>query len=372
MLEPRSADKPALSPAEARADGDELRPERLSILDAAWKEPLAGRRLDRVRGAAAELRAHLSGGPAAQAVRTLPLARFPYPTKYAFGGAAWHPAPFVELAHRCLLVQFERRGRTMTLLFNPTDVERARATPFFAQLLERIPTLLEPLLIARPEPALEAQLNALGLSARDIDYVAFDHFHTQDLRGLFERFPRAVLLAPRAEWDAWSCVHPLQRPWYIREGRDGVDPSRVIFLDGDHQLGDGVVLARTPGHTVGNQTLFIKTDRGVWGCAENGTSADAWSPKASRIAGLRQAAAEYGFDQIANFNTPESGTDQLTSMALESVVVDRAPDAPDFLQMFPSSELVHSWIAPGLRPTHSFRAITHGEIRRALGDAPRC
>ena len=32
------------------------------------------------------------------------------------------------------------------------------------------------------------------------------------------------------------------------------------------------MLIRTPGHTSGNQTLFIHTEQGVWGISENGTA----------------------------------------------------------------------------------------------------
>jgi hypothetical protein len=339
---------------------------RIPILDSAWARASAGERFDAVRSAARDLRALLASGSAVESVRTLPLSRFPYPTQYAFGGAAKHPAPFVELEHRALLVQFRRPGseRLWSLLFNPTDVEAAKRTPFFAQFLSRIPPILRPILVPKPQPSLESQLNGLGVSPRDIDFVAFDHFHTQDLRSLARRFPRARLVAQRREWDVFLRIHPMQSAWYIADGREGVDESRVLFVDGDVQLGDGIALVRTPGHTSGNQTLFVKTAKGIWGCAENGTCADAWSPRASRLSGLRRHALDYGLDTIANSNTPESGADQLASMALESTIVDRVAEAPDFIQMFPSSELVRSWMAPGIAPTHRFGALTHGEVVR--------
>jgi hypothetical protein len=264
--------------------------------------------------------------------------------------------------HRALLVEFVQRGETRRLLFNPTDVEGARATPFFAQLLNKIPAWLQPVVVAAPLPTLESQLSAVGVSVESIDYVAFDHFHTQDLRALFRRFPRARLLAPKREWDAWSDVHPVQSAWYVPNGNEGVDTSRVVFIERDVLLGDGVALVRTPGHTIGNQTLFVSTTRGVWGCAENGTCADAWSPGASRIAGLRRAAKVWGTEFALNCNTPELYADQYTSMALESEVVDRVNAAPQFLQMYPSSELCHSPLAPGLVPTYVHGVLEIGAL----------
>jgi hypothetical protein len=38
--------------------------------------------------------------------------------------------------------------------------------------------------------------------------------------------------------------------------------------------------------------------------------------------------------------------------------------APAFVQMFPSSEVTPSVIAPGLTPSLLHRAVTHGEVAR--------
>jgi hypothetical protein len=346
---------------------------RIPDFDAAWATPSPGARLRAVRSAAEGLRSRFVAGPRAVAVRTLPLSTVPYPTKYAFYHAAMSLAPYVLLAHRCLLVQFFQRGEPKTLLFNPTDVEAARATPFFARLAARIPSRLQRA-VASPSESLAGQLARLGLTPGDVDYVAFDHMHVQDLRPLFgtadgsvpARFPNATLLVPRVEWENWDDLHPLQRAWFVRDGRAGVDPSRVALTSGDLMLGDGVMLVRTPGHTAGNQTLFVNTASGVWGVSENGTAADNWSPLESKIPGLRRLCRQQDLDIVLNANTPESGADQYTSMVLEKTLVDRIKRAPAFAQMFPSSEVTPSALAPGLKPTVLHRAVTHGEpiVRR--------
>ncbi len=342
---------------------------RIPDLDVAWATPSPGARLRAVRSAAEVLRARFVAGPRAVAVRTLPLTTVPYPTKYAFYHAAMSLAPYVLLAHRCLLVQFFQRGEPKTLLFNPTDVEAARATPFFARLAARIPSRLQRV-VASPSESLAGQLARLGLTPGDVDYVAFDHMHVQDLRPIAgtadgsvpPRFPNATLLVPRAEWDHWADLHPLQRAWFIREGREGLDLTRVALTTGDLALGDGVMLLRTPGHTTGNQTLFVNTSGGVWGVSENGTAADNWSPLESKIPGLRRACRRLDLDLLPNTNTPESAADQYTSMVLEKTLVDRLRRAPAFAQMFPSSEVTPSALAPGLKPTVLHRAVTHGEV----------
>src|SRR5208282_858753 len=133
---------------------------------------------------------------------------------------------------------------------------------------------------------------------------------------------------------------------------------------GDYVLGDGVMVLRTPGHTSGNQTLLFNTDTGVWGVSENGTCADSWSPMDSSISGLRSFCRRQDVDVVLNANTPERGAEQYTSMVLERTLVDRVKRAPAFVQMFPSSEITPSKLAPGLAPTLLHRAVTSGEVVR--------
>ena len=353
--------------------------ERIHDLDEAWAVPRHGAQLRAVRRAAERLRERFVSGPRCVSVRTLPLSTLAYPTRYAFWAAAFAPAPFVLMTHRCVLVQFLRNGALKNLLFNPTDVEAAKATPFFARLIETVGPRLTEMLAGRFD-SLESQLARLGLTPDDIDYVAFDHFHTQDLRGLLgtedgsrpARFPNAKLLAPKAEWDDWDDLHPFQRAWFVRDGKLGVRTNDVVLGAGDTSLGDGVMLVRTPGHTSGNQTLFLNTEQGVWGISENGTCADNWSPLESRIKGLAFLCKKQDLDVVLNANTPEYGALQYTSMILERTLVDRVRRAPAFVQMFPSSEVTPSLMAPGLAPTLLHRAITHGEVARSTRvHAPR-
>ena len=345
--------------------------ERITDLDEAWRTTLHGPQLRAVRRGAEGLRERFASGPRCVSVRTLPLSTLAYPTRYAFWAAAIAPAPFVIMTHRCALVQFQRNGQLQNLLFNPTDIEGARATPFFARFIETFGARMSDF-VAGKFDTLEAQLARLGVTAEDIDYVAFDHFHTQDLRGLLgtndgsraPRFPNAKLLAPKSEWEDWDDLHPFQKAWFVRDGKMGVRTSDVVLTGGDHSLGDGVMLLRTPGHTSGNQTLFMNTESGVWGVSENGTCADSWSPLESRIKGLAFLCKKQDLDVVLNANTPEYGALQYTSMILERTIVDRVRRAPAFVQMFPSSEVTPSLIAPGLTPSLLHRAITHGEVAR--------
>lgn len=308
--------------------------------------------------------------PRVVAVRTLPLTTLLYPTAFAFNRAIPLPTPYVVMTHRSLLVQVEAEGELKNILFNPTDYEASRATPYFAKMLERIGERGAKLLTTQYKPA-EDHLADLGLRPEDIDVIAFDHFHTQDLRsrlGTAEtkaRFPNACLLAPRREWEDWDDLHPLQQAWFIADGKKGIADSKVVLTDTDIALGNGCLLLQTPGHTTGNQTIFVHGERGVFGCSENGTSADSWSPRQSRIPGLKKASDLYGFDVILNTNTPELWTTQYNHMMVERTLVDPVPERPEFVQMFPSSEVTPSAMAPGIRPSMVFTERDSGAVQTA-------
>lgn len=327
-----------------------------------------GPKLKALRKSGRGLGDDLRAGPKVVSVRTLPLTTLLYPTTFAFNRAVPLPWPFVQMFHRCLLIQVMAEGELKNILFNPTDYEASRATPYFAKMIDRIGERGAKL-ITRQNAHVDQQLSNLGLSAEDIDIVAWDHFHTQDLRPILgdgarkARFPNAYLLAPRKEWEDWGDLHPLQKSWFVADGRDGVPEDRVILFDDDVSLGDGCLLLQTPGHTTGNQTLFVHADQGVFGCSENGTSADNWAPQQSRIPGLKKSADLYEFEVILNSNTPELCAEQYTSMILEREMVDAVPDRPGMVQMFPSSEVTPSAFAPGIRPTMVFGERTSGTLR---------
>jgi hypothetical protein len=342
--------------------------EAVTHLDEAWCISGHGPRLRAVRKAAAALRDEILDGPTVISVRTLPRTTLAYPSKFAFWSWQHSPAPFVSMTHRTLLVQYKRDGVTKNLLFNPTDVHASRRTPYFAAMIEQLGSLSG--LFAKEFSPIEQQLAELGLSCESIDYLAFDHLHTQDLRPLLgtqdgafsAKYPNAKLIVPRCEWDDWDDLHPMQRAWFVPDGKQGIDRSRVIFTNCDVKVGEGVYLVRTPGHTSGNQSIVLKTDSGVWASSENGVCVDNYNPRASRIPGLAATARLYGLDYVLNANTPEFGATQYTSMALEDALVDRAANGSGFPQVFSSSEATPAPFAPFLSPTYMHREIRHGAV----------
>lgn len=349
---------------------------RLHHLDEAWGIGSSGARMAAVCAAGRGLGDELRSGPRVAALRTLAGAKAPYPTTFAFNHAVPALSPLVIMQNRALLVQVWADGALRNVLFNPTDAVAAAQTPFYRKLAAKMPAAFRDVFLLK-EDLMVPQLRQLGIEPEDIDVVAYDHFHTQDLRGVLGanggrgRFPNAVLLAPRREWVDWDNLHPMQRNWFIPEGRDGVAADRVVLFDSDVALGDGCLLLRTPGHTSGNQTLFVHTDSGVWGSSENGTSADSWSPESSRLPGLAKAARDLDVPVMLNCNTPEYCADQYISMMLEREVVDRVKARPEFFQMLPSSEVTPHWVNPFLWPSMIHGPLTSGTLTRPDRSRPR-
>ena len=349
---------------------------RMHSLDEAFATRSAGARLRETRRVGERIGDALRDGPRVVSVRTLPLTTLLYPTGYAFNHAVPLPWPYVVMSHRCLLVQVSVMGEIKNILWNPSDYERSRATPYFARMLEKVGEDMAMRVTTQGAPLLD-QLAAHGIAPEDVDLIAFDHFHTQDVRELIgssepgpdgaplsARFPNAYLLAPRVEWEDWDDLHPLQRSWFVADGKRGVPEERVIFTENDLWLGEGCLVLRTPGHTSGNQTIFCHAERGVFGCSENGTSADSWAPYESRVPGLQRKCRQLDLEVILNSNTPETAAEQYTSMVLERSVVDRAIENPAFVQMFPSSEVTPSAFAPGVSPSMIFGERDSGEVVR--------
>ncbi len=349
---------------------------RLTELDAAWRETNPGARLAAIRAGGRAVHDRLAAAGPAVSVRTADLVTFPYPTRFGLDGAARTLVPFVMMRNRVQLVQVKVGGTLVNILVNPSDPERSLKAPFFAQQLARYGDFVARRLMSTQHETVPGALARWGVDPADIHYITFDHLHVQDLRGLLGTLvpepgasaptpallPNARLLAQRSELATLEQPHPLQRHWYVDGGLLGVDPAKVIALDGDYALGAGFALVRTPGHTAGNHSPVLVTERGLWTISENGVAVDAYAPEASAIAGLRGHARRHGVEVILNANTREHSLDQYTSMVLEKTIADPCPDRPEFPQHFSSSELVRHVLAPGLAPTYTHGAITSGQV----------
>lgn len=309
-------------------------------------------------------------------VSTHDLVTLPYPTRFGLWRAAVTPAPFLMITNRLVVVRWnDSDGHRRTLLWEPSDVELDANTPYFAALDHASPSSVRKLVM--PGFATVAQrLAQAGINPEDVDYIGFDHLHTQDVRRLIGTvkpqhdispsapvpalFPNAKLVVQREELEAMRDLHPLQRPWYQPETMVDLDPARIAPIEGDRLLGPGVAIVRTPGHATGNQTLVLNTETGIWAMSENVVAAELLTPEHSKIPGVASWARKWGQELILNANTIESTATQYNSCVLEKTLVDPAQSDERFLQFFPTSELTASVLAPGASPTFTHRSLQAG------------
>ncbi|NMD54141.1 hypothetical protein FK530_14760 [Tsukamurella conjunctivitidis] len=334
-----------------------------------------GARLRLARDAAVAFRSDFLTSGTPDLVATKDLISLPYPTRYGLFRGSFVPTPFLTITNRMLIIRWtDSDGSTKTMLFEPSDHELDSYTPYFAELERFTPRIARKVFVTEHNDVLSACREA-GVEPEDVDYLAFDHLHTQDVRRwlgttrpqadisptapVSAAFPNAKLLAQRVELDAMADLHPFQRPWYQPRTFVDLPPEKILALDGSVVLGPGVALIATPGHAVGNQSLVLNTDTGIWAVSENAIAAECLTPAASKIPGLARSARSWGHEVVINGNTIETTFEQYNSVVVEKTLVDHAQRDGRFLQFFPSSELTANPASPGTAPTFAHRRISH-------------
>lgn len=309
-----------------------------------------------------------------QFLQTFDLISIPYPVKSAFGNATSLINPYLYVTNRLMVVQFSTHAGTKTLLFSPSDLTGNVKTPYFQRLrrlMGKFKNALQPLLTP-VHNTVEQALDSIGLKPENIDFICYDHLHTQDLRkwlGCYEQeayFPNAKLLVMHQEWEAVKDLLPVQNHWYCPDGVEGIDPNKIIPLHSSIMLGDSLALIQTPGHTQGSQSLVINSDQGIMVCSQNGISVDNYSPQHSTIYGIADYVNENNMAVIPNGEQPELRLDQYISMILEKTIADPHPLDKRFSYIMPSSELSARWQPFALAPTISFGEIQFGELIQDL------
>ncbi|WP_338809636.1 hypothetical protein V6667_04315 [Neisseria leonii] len=328
-------------------------------------------RVDNVKEAAKDFRHTMLGHPKVLFYKSIELIRIPYPSKYAYLNAFRLPVPYIHICNRLFVIQFDSSEGVKTLLVSPSDWENQRETPFFDRLLKSGGPLAGAVekMVVDPKNTVPQALAALGIRPEDIDYITYDHLHTQNLTrwlgGVSPLFPNAKLLVMRKEWESARALLPWQNQWYCPDGLVGIDEARVELIDGDVFLGDGsVALMQTKGHTEGNHSIVAHTDQGLLVTSENGVSLDAYSPAYSKIPGLAAYAAATQAEVVLNGNTLEFGIDQYISMVQEKAVAGPCPADERFCNMALSSESAGFYLFPGTRPTAVMGDLHFGRFRR--------
>lgn len=347
-------------------DSRVIRP--LSALDGVFEDMAPTERLRRAKQCGGQLHEQLMDAEPVPFYRSFELVRVPYPTRYAFHNVKGLLSPFIHIVNRVFVIQFESPEGIKTLLVSPSDPDRNRETPFFKRLSESFGPLqdLGDRIMAPQQMDVVEALRTTGLRPEDVDYLTYDHLHTQDIRGWIGTkeepgiFPRAKLLVMEQEWISTKNLLPPQEPWYCPRGIDDVDPERIVLLDQSVMLGDAVALIQTPGHTEGNHSVVVRTPEGVMVTSENGVGLDAYQPLCSELKPVRDYAEETGMEVVLNGNTLERGLDQYVSMVMEKAVAGPSQRDERFPNVVCSSEMSSYWAFPGIKPTFEFGNLYFG------------
>ena len=317
---------------------------------------------------------------------SIDIATAPYPTAFAFHGAAIAPhVPMISFMNRMTVVEYDDfAGERRVLVFEPTVPAGSAEAPFYRSLIalgQKAPlglgTKLTEAVYLKYYNEPQDALRLLELSADDIDYATFDHLHVQDPRMILgssnpipgEAAPRtpifgnAKFLATPGNWRhrnrCTRCSGPgtSKTVWMVStRTRSSSSTAKLNSV--------GETLMWTPGHTDGNHSLVVNTPDGVWVSSENGISADNWQPELSKIPGVKRYSKQYGREIVPNANTLEDSLDQYDSMVKEKVMADPCKADPRWLQIQPSSELLalkRFWpVVPGI--THG--GLNYGQLSR--------
>jgi N-acyl homoserine lactone hydrolase len=103
-----------------------------------------------------------------------------------------------------------------------------------------------------------------GTAPQDIDTVIFTHLHN-DHAGNNALFEKASFVFQKDEWK--TLLDPLPamqiRKDYDLDIAGDLRNLGCTMVDGDLDLGDGLKLFKTPGHTPGSQSIAVQTSKGL-------------------------------------------------------------------------------------------------------------
>jgi glyoxylase-like metal-dependent hydrolase (beta-lactamase superfamily II) len=115
---------------------------------------------------------------------------------------------------------------------------------------------------------LDHSLAEAGLTADDIDLVIASHLHFDHAGGFTERvdgvarprFPRARYVIRRAEWDDATHPHERNRASYLADDFVPLERAGVVdFMAEDGVVAPGIRVARTGGHTMHHQAIYLES-----------------------------------------------------------------------------------------------------------------
>jgi glyoxylase-like metal-dependent hydrolase (beta-lactamase superfamily II) len=103
----------------------------------------------------------------------------------------------------------------------------------------------------------EAALAGVGLTPAAVDLIIHTHLHNDHCEN-DALCPNAKIIVQKAEYAFLKNPHPVDHRYYP-DILDGLD---VVQVEGDARIADGIEVIFSPGHTVGGQSVAIRTAKG--------------------------------------------------------------------------------------------------------------
>jgi N-acyl homoserine lactone hydrolase len=103
----------------------------------------------------------------------------------------------------------------------------------------------------------EEALDRVGLAPGAVDVIIHTHLHNDHCEN-DGKCPNAEIYVQRAELEFLRDPHPVDHRYYP----DILDGLNVIPVEGDTAIADGIDLIFSPGHTVGGQSVAVRTAAG--------------------------------------------------------------------------------------------------------------
>ena len=113
-------------------------------------------------------------------------------------------------------------------------------------------------------PWIVPALTAAGFEPESVDVVAMSHLHFDHAGGLLatdgsRAFPRAIIVAQRAEWEIALGSNPRLVASYVQPELQLVrDWGAESWADGEREILPGVSVVPTGGHSAGHQAIVVR------------------------------------------------------------------------------------------------------------------
>jgi N-acyl homoserine lactone hydrolase len=103
----------------------------------------------------------------------------------------------------------------------------------------------------------EEALATLNLTPGDIDIIIHTHLHNDHCENDY-KCTKAEVYVQKVEREFLNNPHPVDHRYYP----DILDDVKVVEIDGDANIVDGIDVIFSPGHTVGGQSVAVNTTEG--------------------------------------------------------------------------------------------------------------